>query len=163
MATIPRRAPTRTLCAAALVAVSIAMSACDSDDGSAEDFAKSADRICRENQREFAEIQRTPPKTADQAEKQAEALIDVSQQALEELSELSPPEESAAAFDRYLEAREKAVGYLEDGRDAAAANDPKAYAAAKRKTAAQQASRLTLARRLGLQDCSRPSVSLGGA
>ena len=157
-----RRPQRRSLCAAALAALVIALPTCGSDEQSTPDFVKSADRICRDNQQEFAQIQSTPPKTADQAEKQAEALIDVSEQAVDELRDLSSPEDGAAVYDRYLESRERALGYLEDGRDAAAANDPKAYAAAKRKAASQQASRLALARRLGLRDCSRPALTLGG-
>jgi hypothetical protein len=162
MPTSSRLRQPRTLCAAALAGVAIALPACGSDEQSTQDFVRSADRICRDNQQEFAQIQRTPPKTADQAEKQAEALIDVADRALDELRSLDPPEESAGAYDRYLEAREQALGYLEEGRDAAAANDPKAYAAAKRRAAERQANRLALARSLGLRDCSRPSVSLSG-
>ncbi|MEK6278519.1 MAG: hypothetical protein AABM29_10965, partial [Actinomycetota bacterium] len=150
------------LCVAALAAATTALSACGSDELSVDDFTKQADKVCRDNQEEFSSIQGTPPKTADQAEAQAEALIEVADQALDELRSLSPPEDIAATYDRYLEARERALGYLEDGRDAAAANDPKAYAAAKRKAAAGQAARLALARDVGLRDCSRPSVSLGG-
>jgi hypothetical protein len=133
----------------------------DSRTNSARDFVSQADQICRQSQREFDQVQRRPPRTASQAENQAEALIDVSEDALRELRGLEVPEGARESYDRYIAAREKALGYLEDGRDAAADKDPKAYAAAKRNAAADQATRLQLARSLGLRDCSRPSVTLG--
>ena len=153
----------RSLCAVVPAAAAIVLFGCGSGGGSSDTFFGSAERICRENEREFVKIQRTAPISAEQAEKQAQALIDVAQRALDELRDLSPPDDTTAAYQRYLKARERALGYLEDGRAAAAANDPKAYAAAKRKAAADQANRLSLARRAGLRDCSRPTVSLGTA
>jgi hypothetical protein len=148
--------------AAALLAAAALISACGgSSSVSGEDFVSQGDRVCRQNLQQFDHIQRKPPRTATQAKVQADALIQVAQDALDELRDLTPPEDAQAAYDRYLAAREDALGFLEDGRDAAAANDPKAYAAAKRKAAAEQASRLQLARAVGLTACSRPSVSLG--
>lgn len=129
---------------------------------SSDEFTAEADRICSESQNEFDDVQRTPPRTADQAEKQADALISISEDALSKLRDLQPPAELDSSYDRYLAEREKVLAYLEDGREAAAANDPKGYAAAKRNAAAQQATRLQLARSLGLRKCSRPSVTLDG-
>ena len=148
--------------AATVVAAAALVSACGgSSTVSGEEFVSQADRVCRQNQQQFDRIQRKPPRTASQAKAQAEALVGVAQDALDELRDLTPPDDAQKAYDRYLAARERALGFLEDGRDAAAANDPKAYAAAKSKAAAQQASRLQLARAVGLTVCSRPSVSLG--
>ena len=155
---------TRRLAAglAGLAAI-IALASCGGD-GSAtlEEFTAQANQVCRDTQQQFEQIQRRPPKTAQQAEKQAGALVDVSQQAVDNLRTLEAPDELETVYGRYLRAREKTLGYIEDGRDAAARNDPQAYAEAKRKAAAGQATRLQLARRLGLRSCSRPSVTLGG-
>lgn len=124
-------------------------------------FLTRADAICRQTQRQFDQIQRTATSTPGQAERQVEALIDVSNQALSSLQSLDAPAPLRPAYERYLSARERAIGYLEDGRDAAAARDPQAYLAAKRKVSSDQATRLQLARTVGLEDCSRPSLTLG--
>jgi hypothetical protein len=129
---------------------------------SPKDYMAEANRACRDTQQQLDRIQHTLPRTANQAEKQAAALVDVSQQALDDLHRIKPPDDLKDAYRRYLAAREKAIGYIEDGRDAAAGNDPKAYAQAKRRVAAQQATRRQLALRAGLRFCSRPSVTLGG-
>jgi hypothetical protein len=63
-----------------------------------------------------------------------------------------------AAYQRYLTAREKAVGLITDARDAAGNNDATAYAQAKTRLAAGQPYRRQLALALGLGVCSRPSV-----
>jgi hypothetical protein len=126
------------------------------------DFARDADAVCRQSQEEFNRIQRTGTSTPDQAERQVRALIDVSEQALENLQGLSPPEQLRAGVDRYLAARERAIGLLEQAREAAAASDFPAYLEAKRRVSGQLGERLRLARVLGLRDCSRPAISLGG-
>jgi hypothetical protein len=126
------------------------------------DFLTEADRVCRQSQAKFNRIQRKPARSAAQAEEQTGALIDVLQEALDDLEQLEPPDRLSPAFDRYLAARERAIGYLEQGRRAAESNDPEAYAAAKEKVTAEQAERLELARRVGLRECSRPPVTLGG-
>src|SRR5919109_1106862 len=77
--------------AAALVVVGVVVAGFlvlrddDSRTNSARDFVSQADQICRQSQREFDQVQRRPPRTASQAENQAEALIDVSEDALREL------------------------------------------------------------------------------
>jgi hypothetical protein len=90
-----------------------------------------------------------------------EALVDVSEEAVEELRKLSPPDELRPAMDRYLAAREQAIAVLEQARQAAAESDFPAYLEAKRRVAARAGERLRLARALGLRQCSRPSISLG--
>jgi hypothetical protein len=138
-----------------------ALVSCGGGSPSTENFTAEANRLCHDAQRQFDQIQRRPPKTAQQAGKQADALVDVSGQALDNLRALEPPDNVKGAYERYLNSREQAIGYIEDGRDAAARNAPGAYARAKRKAAAGQAIRLQLARRVGLRACSRPSVTLG--
>lgn len=124
-------------------------------------FVREADTVCRQNQAEFNRIQRTGTSTPEQAERQVQALIDVSEQAVEELRKLSPPEELRPPLDRYLAARADAIAILEQARQAAAESDFPAYLEAKRRVSAGAGERLRLARALGLRQCSRPSISLG--
>ena len=124
-------------------------------------FLARADDICHQTQRQFDQVQRTATSTPAQAERQVEALIEVSRQALSNLQALEPPPSVRASYDRYLASRERAIGFLEDGRDAAAARDAQAYLEAKRKVSSDLATRLQLAREVGLEDCSRPSVTFG--
>lgn len=125
-------------------------------------FLARADDICRQSQRQFDQVQRTATSTPAEAERQVEALIGVSEQALSSLRAIQPPAPLRPAYERYLAARERALGFLEDGRDAAAARDAQAYLEAKRKVSSDLATRLKLAREVGLEDCSRPSLTFGG-
>jgi uncharacterized sporulation protein YeaH/YhbH (DUF444 family) len=151
--------PTRAV--ACITAAALVVGCGGDSDLSREEFVAQADEVCRQSSGEFARIQRTPPTSAEQAEKQMEALIDVERQALGDLQDLEPPEGLRSRYEHYLQARERALGFLEDGREAAASNDPHAYNAAKRKAASEQAQRLQLARLAGLRRCSRPALTLG--
>ena len=149
------------LIAAAAILV---LGSCGGGDSSSspKQFQTEANQVCKDAEQQLDRIQRTAPRTADQAEKQAAALVDVSKQALDNLHQIEPPDDLKTAYDRYLSAREKAVGFIEDARDAAAHNDAGAYARAKRRLAADQPSRRQLALRVGLHLCSRPSLPSGG-
>jgi hypothetical protein len=128
---------------------------------SPQEFQSEANQVCRDSQQQFDRIQRIQPHTADQTEKQAAALADVSRQALDNLHQIEPPAELKAGYSRYLAAREKDLGFIEDGRDAAASKDINAYVRATHRAAAQAPVRRQLALQLGLRFCSRPSVTLG--
>jgi TolA-binding protein len=125
-------------------------------------FQTEANQVCRDAEQQLDRIQRSVPRTADQAEKQAAAVVDVLQQALDNLRQVDPPDDLKAPYGRYLAARQEAIGSVEDSRDAAANNDSQAYVRAKRRLAAGQPSRRQLALQLGLSSCSRPSVPEGG-
>ena len=158
-----RRTSFILLCAATAALAASGLAACGGGSSSPSGgFAAKADAVCRQTLQQFERIQTTPPKTASQAEKQAAALVDVSERALGDLHDLTPPASVQAAYDRYLAAREQALKYLKDGEAAAANRDAGAYAKAKRQAAAQQATRLQLARDAGLKGCSRPAVTFGG-
>ena len=128
---------------------------------SGKEYQAAANQVCRDAQSQFDRIVRTSPKTADQAEKQAAALVDVSQQALDNLHSIEPPESLKSAYSRYLDARQRAITDIEKARDAAARNDGAAYARAKRQVAETQPVRRQLAQAAGLRSCSLPTVSLG--
>src|SRR3954454_23683678 len=95
---------------------------------SRSDFVARANETCSQAQTEFDQIQRTSASTPQAAERQVDALIDISEQALEDLRSLEPPAELQAGYSRYLAARKRAIGFLEDGRDAAADRNAAAYA-----------------------------------
>jgi hypothetical protein len=158
---MPRRT-TLILLWTAIALAAPALGACGGGSSSPSSaFEAKAGSVCRQTLQQFERIQTTPPKTASQAEKQAAALVDVSEKALADLRDLTPPASIKSAYDRYLAAREQALSYLKDGQTAAANRDANAYAKAKRQAATQQATRLQLARKAGLNECSRPAVTLG--
>jgi hypothetical protein len=152
----------RLLAGLAGAAAIAALASCgDSSSVSPEEFQSQANRVCRDVEQQLDRIQAMPPATADLAEKQAEAAVDVSQQALSNLRKIEPPEDVKETYDRYLEEREKAIGFIEDARDAAGDNDSDAYVLAKRRLAEGQPTRRELALQLGLSACSRPSLPPG--
>jgi len=152
----------RLLAGLAGAAAVAALTSCgDGSSVSPEEFRSQANRVCRDVEQQLDRIQAMVPATADLAEKQAEAAVDVSQQALGNLRKIEPPEDLKATYDRYLEERGKAIGFIEDARDAAADNDSGAYEQAKRRLAEGQPTRRELALQLDLSACSRPSLPPG--
>jgi hypothetical protein len=154
----------RRLAAAAVLSAASVLAACGGGGGSvsAADFQTEANQVCRDAQQQFDRIVRTSPRTADQAEKQAAALSDVSNQALDDLHRIKPPDAVKSAYNRYLDSRQKAIGYIDDARAAAADNNGNAYARAKQQVAATQPARRAQALAAGLKACSVPSALLGG-
>jgi hypothetical protein len=150
----------RVLAAAVGAAAIAAIGGCGGDGGSVspQQFQSEANKVCRDVEGQLNKIQQTMPSSADQAEKQADAIVDVSQQALDNLRRIDPPEDLKPTYQRYLDEREKAIGFVEDARDAAAENDSDAYARGKRRLAAGQPNRRALALQLKLSACSRVSV-----
>jgi len=156
---IAERRPRRAAAVAGLI-VAAGLTACGGGASSisAQDFQAEANRVCRDAEREINRIQAVQARTAAQAEKQAAALADFSQQALSDLRRIEPPAELKPGYERYLRSRQRAIGLIEDARDAAASSDVGAYARAKTRLAQQQPQRRALALRAGLRDCSRPTL-----
>lgn len=153
------RASTKAILIAVTLSAAVTLASCGGGDSATpEQFRADANKVCRDLERNLDRIQRRLPQTADQAEEQASAIVDVSQQALDNLRKVDAPEELSEAYDRYLNARERAIGFAEDSRDAAADNDADAYARGKRRLAAGQPERRREALQLGLDACSRPSL-----
>lgn len=126
------------------------------EDVTAEELASRADEICRQGQERFAEVQSDPPANAAEATELTDQLIEVSEDVLNELRDLRPPEDLETAYTGYLEVRGRALEFFRRGRDAAAAQDAKAYAAAQQEVAASAAKRRRLAEAVGFEDCSHP-------
>jgi hypothetical protein len=121
-----------------------------------EEFASRGDEICSDAQERVAEAQRDLPTSRQESVRFAESLIDIFVQEVGELRALDPPEDQREAFDRYLDARDEAIGFLRVGLEAAERNDPEAYADAQAEAAAGQVERAELAQRAGLRECSGP-------
>lgn len=152
--------PRRLLPAVAAVAAAAALTSCGGGGSSADpqQFRSEANQVCRDAEQQLDRIQNTRPRTADQAEKQAAAIVDVSKQALDDLHQVDAPDDLKPTWDSYLAERKKAIGFIEQSRDAAADNDANAYARGKIRLARDQPARRALALKLGLDRCSRPSV-----
>jgi hypothetical protein len=148
---------------AGLIATALTLGSCGggSSPEALSQFRHEANQVCHDSQQQFDRIEQAQPRTAHQTEEQAAALANVSQQALDNLHQINPPDQLKAIWDRYLSARDKDLGYIQAGRDAAANSDIDAYIRATRQAAAQAAYRRQLALQLGLDLCSRPSVTLG--
>ena len=118
-----------------------------------------ADEICGKERNSFERIQSQPPPNASVAAEQTTELIEVTENANSELRDLRPPEELESAYDRYLEARGRAVDQLKRGRDAAEDQDSAAYGAAQAAAARESPERRRLAEALGLKVCSSSSAT----
>lgn len=125
-----------------------------------EEFSARGDEICRAAQQRVAEIQRDPPSSREDSIRFTDSLLEVFENEVAELDALEPPAETREAFERYLDARREAIDLLEEGRDAAEADDARGYAAAQAEVAAGQVERAERAQAAGFNDCS--SVA-GGA
>jgi hypothetical protein len=158
------RGSTLLLAVSTSLAIAGAIAGCgpfgDDDGGAgrtgADEFASRGDEICRDAQQRVAEVQRDLPTSRQESARFAESLIDIFVQEVGELQALDPPVDEREAFDRYLDAREEAIGFLRDGLEAAERNDPEGYADAQAQVAAGQVERAELAQQAGLRGCSRP-------
>jgi hypothetical protein len=124
-------------------------------------FRARAEAVCHQSQQRFDQIQRAATTTPDEAERQIAALIDVSQQALDELGTLDPRGPLAKTYQRYLHVRDRGTELLQTGKDAASQRDAGVYLKAKRQAAAEQRVRVRLARALGLRDCAISTARTG--
>jgi hypothetical protein len=132
------------------------------DEPDEQEFAPSGDEICREARARFAELQADLPTTEKQTVRFTHRLIVIFEDELAELEALEPPADRRAAFNRYLQARRRAIGYIEDGLAAARGGNALAYADAQARVADEQVERAKLAKQSGLNECSRPVAGGGG-
>lgn len=126
------------------------------DELSRAEFIAQADEICAEAGDAFEELQAQPPRTAREAADLTERLVDIAEDALDEIDRLNRPGELDAEVDRYLAAREEGIESLREGFEAAEMGESRRYGAAQEQLAAGQRSRHRLAREIGLRECSRP-------
>jgi hypothetical protein len=120
-----------------------------------EELVDKGDEICRMGQERFEEIQSDPPANSNEAVDQTDLLIQESEDELNALRDLEPPDELRDPYDRYLEARGRALEYLRRGRDAAEGQDSEAYLEAQQGVAKRARERRQLAEAVGFQVCSK--------
>jgi hypothetical protein len=128
------------------------------EDVSAEELVARGDEICRKGTERFTELQPEPPANAAEAVELTGRLIEVSEDVLNELRDLRPPEELEADYTSYLEARGRALEFFRRGEDAAEAQDARGYAAAQQGVAKSASERRQLAEALGFEVCSNPEI-----
>ena len=128
----------------------------------AAQLVQKGDQICREQQRKFTEIQAAPLVNASDGGDQAEALGDAAKNSLDDLRHFEPPQAQRVAYDRYLDAKDNALQYFDQAKDAADDLNGRAYSAAQTAEAAGAPERAQLAKALGFKDCSQgPGTGLG--
>jgi ElaB/YqjD/DUF883 family membrane-anchored ribosome-binding protein len=120
---------------------------------SAAELTQQADAICRDEQSRFKQIQANAPANASIAADQTNELIGVSRTASSDLGDLEPPDSLADAYDRYLEARDRALDQMKRGQEAADNRDSAGYAAAQTAVAKAAPERRRLAEAVGLRVC----------
>jgi hypothetical protein len=158
--------------ALALLALIVALAAVfglgpfgDSDGGTTltkTQFTAEADQACQQAHDKYAELQKSPPNSAQGAADLTQNLIDISENELGQIRALDAPQEVQRALDRYLAAREQGIAELKKGLEAAQARNARGYADAQAKIAAGQVHRLRLARAVGFSQCSRVSQGASG-
>jgi hypothetical protein len=120
----------------------------------AAQLVQKGDQICREERSSFGRIQAQPPPNASIAADQTNELIQTTEDANSKLGDLEPPEQLRAAYDQYLEARDRVIDEMQRGKDAAENQDSGAYGAAQAAVAQNAPQRRKLARSLGFKVCS---------
>jgi hypothetical protein len=122
---------------------------------SASELVQKGDDVCRDLQKNFAEIQTEPPANASDAADQAGRLREAADGAQSDLRDLEPPDDIRADYDRYLDTREQVSDFLKKGEDAADQQDGDAYGQAQQQATAGAPERQKLASGLGFQVCSQ--------
>jgi hypothetical protein len=139
----------------------IAIAGCGGGGGgaplTAQQLVAQGDALCKQSQQRFAEIQAQPPANASDAVDQTEQLIDSATQELDGLKGLTPPAELSGAYSSYLDAKQKALDQLQEGRDAADKQDSKRYGELQSEVAKAGPERQKLAKAVGFTVCSKPS------
>ena len=128
----------------------------------ADEVATRGDEICTEGREQFAELQRDPPQSADEAAELTRQLVEITEEEMEGLRAMNVPDGVQGALDRYLEAREQGLAILRDGLEAAEEEDAEAYADAQAEIADSQVERARLAKEVGFTECSRPLTAEAG-
>jgi hypothetical protein len=126
---------------------------------SAAELVQKADAICATENASFTRVQAHPPPNASVAADQTDELIKATQDANSHLRGLKPPEGLQAAYDRYLDARDRVIDQMNRGMDAARNQDSAEYGAAQAAVARGALQRMKLAEAVGLKVCSSSRVS----
>jgi hypothetical protein len=128
---------------------------------SSAELVQKGDEICAHARDQFAKVQAEPPANASEAADQTQQLVDVTHDELTSLRDLEPPDEQRAAYNRYLEAFQRADDLFKQGKEAADNQNGDGYATAQAAVAAGAKKRQQLAQALGFKDCSKVSLPTG--
>lgn len=128
-----------------------------------QELIAKGDAACRDARTQFQQLQQNPPTTAGEAATLTQKLIDISENELTQLRDLTPPASVQSSLDAYLKALEKNIAILKQGLKAAQQNDAAGYANAQARTVSEQVKRLELARAVGFKECSRPAGAAPGS
>jgi hypothetical protein len=145
------------IASSALVTIAVAGCGGGRQQVSAAELVQKGDAICRDEQTEFKRIQAAPLRNASDGADQAEALLGAAKDANDGLGDLEPPAPQKPAYDRYLDARNRALRYFQQGKDAADDQNGRAYSAAQAAVARGAPQRAKLAKSLGFRVCSQTS------
>jgi len=132
------------------------LAGCGGDDGrmSLEEFRAEANAICAEAERELRALP-PPEDSAEGVATYAERAVPILAERLDELSELSPPEEEQTPFDALLEEAENELEALRDLQRAASRADAGSAADAASRGRVATVRVNVLAVRLEVRDCVR--------
>jgi hypothetical protein len=125
------------------------------DELSRAEFVAEGDEVCSQAHHDFERLQDSPPRTAGEAAELTGDLLAISRQELDAIADLEAPSEVSSALERYLDAREEGMERLREGVEAAEAGDARAYAKAQAELEKSQPDRLSLAREVGFDVCSK--------
>jgi hypothetical protein len=166
---MPARTGWRLLCVTTLAAlIGAGFGACGGGGGSSTTAATSArltksqliaqgDAICKEARDRFAQLQGSPPTTAEETATFTQKLVDITESEVSQLRALNAPSQVKPTLDRYLRALDKNIDVLKQGLKAARRGDATAYAQAQAKAVQGQVKRLAYAQAVGFEECSRPA------
>ena len=121
-----------------------------------QQFRARGDRICADAHRQFADLQRNQPATAEDAEDLTQALLETAEHERDSLAALAAPPELEQRVGEYLKARGQGIAELRKGLAAAKRGDGDAYLTAQAAVARGQLARERLARQIGFRECSAP-------
>lgn len=125
------------------------------EDLSEAEFLARGDELCAQAHSGFEESQDSPPRTASEARELTSELLAIAREERHAIADLDAPTSLDAAVERYLNVRERGIGRLEAGVEAAEGGDAVAYEKAQAGLASGQLKRRRLARRIGFEECSR--------
>lgn len=150
----------RIVAAAPLIAIILV--ACGGDPLTKEEFITQADAICAAAEEEIADLER--PTNPDQIDDFVERARELTENTLEQLRELEPPEADAEELERMLDAIQRAVDQLPDLAEAAKTNDTQAIADASREVQEATETSREIASEYGFEKCGgvAPTGPTGG-
>ena len=140
----------------------IILAACGGDPLSKEEFIAQADAICAEAEEEIADMER--PTNPDQIDSFVQQARELTENTLEQLRELDPPEADAEQLEQMLDAIQRAVDQLLALAEAAKTNDTQAIADASREVQEATETSREIASEYGFEKCGgvAPTGPTGG-